>query len=91
MASKYYISPPPMNPVTRVLAAVFTALALLGAFFFGFVIFIAALGMGLILWLVLAVRGWWLRRKGAPARQASAASYRETIDAEYTVISKRRD
>ena len=31
----YYITPPPMNPLSRLLAAIVAVLALVGAFFFG--------------------------------------------------------
>ena len=32
---QYYIAPPPMNPLTRLLAGLVAVLALVGAFFFG--------------------------------------------------------
>ena len=98
---RYYLEPPRMNPVARVLAGLLAVAALVGAVFFGLIIFAAALGLGLLAWLILSVRMWWLRRRmtrGAPgaadavrdprARRAEAG---EVIEAEYEVISRREE
>ncbi len=95
----YYISPPPMNPLSRLLAALLAALALVGAFFFGIFVLAFAAGLGLLAWLFLSVRMWWMRKKGAgtgPVNgpehgQASSVgeNRRDIIDAEYTVISRQ--
>ncbi len=61
----YYISPPPMNPLSRLLAAILAVLAMVGAFFFGVFVLAFAAGIGLIAWLAFSVRLWWLRKKGA--------------------------
>lgn len=102
---QYYISPPPMNPLSRLLAAVLAVLALAGAFFFGVFVLVIAIGLGLIGWLVLWLRMWWMRQKlahsaerqgsgAAPGRQPGTGQsdrQGEIIDAEYTVVSKSED
>jgi len=102
---QYYISPPPMNPLSRLLAGVLAVLALAGAFFFGVFVLVIAIGLGLIGWLVLWLRMWWMKQKlarGAERTDSGAAPGRqpgtgqgdrkgEIIDAEYTVVSKRED
>jgi hypothetical protein len=90
---KYYISPPPMNPVSRVLAAVVAAIALAGAVFFGLVVFLALLGMLLVFGLVLGIRSWWLGRRPGVASESRTPVERDAsvIDAEYTVVSRRRN
>jgi len=59
---QYYIAPPPMNPLSRLLAGILAVLALVGALFFGVFILIFAVGLGLVLWLALWIRMWWVRR-----------------------------
>ena len=102
---QYYISPPPINPLSRLLAGLLAVLALVGAFFFGVFVLIVAIGLGLIGWLVLWFRMWWMRQKlgrGAEPKESGATPGRqsgsgpgdrqgEIIDAEYTVVSKRED
>lgn len=88
---KYYISPPPASPLTRILASVFAVMVLVGAFIFGLFVLAAAVGVGLLLWIGLAIRGWWLRRDGVKKSSGRRAGDSESIEAEYTVISRRRD
>ena len=45
---RYYLAPPPMNPLARILAGVLAIVALVGAFFFGLVILALAIGLGVI-------------------------------------------
>lgn len=99
----YYISPPPMNPISRILAAILALLALAGALFFGVFVLAFAVGTGLVAWLVLTVRLWWLRKKGGPTGvtpdqvfgqgrrpgTVSGDERRDIIDAEYTVVEKQ--
>jgi len=59
--------------------------ALVVAALFGFVVFVAALGVVLLFALYLGVRSWWLRRN---ARQNAGS---EAIEGEYVVIRKARD
>ncbi|MGD8346293.1 MAG: hypothetical protein PVI83_03545 [Lysobacterales bacterium] len=99
---QYRIGPPPLNPVTRLLAGVAAALALVGAFFFGFIILAVVVVVGFVLWLVIWVRLWWFRRKleaqagsgqgetvGKPF--TSEQERGDAIDAEYEVISREQD
>ena len=89
----YYISQTPMNPVSRVLATLVAGLALVGAFFFGLVVLVLFVGVGLLLWLGFRLRMWWIRRqlRGDEAATGHSSGQGETIDAEYTVVSRRRD
>lgn len=100
---QYYIAPPPMNPLSRLLAGILAVLALVGALFFGVFILIFAVGLGLVLWLALWIRMLWLRRKlGTPGASDDSVSgddphmnppganrRGEVIDAEYTVVSRQ--
>jgi len=89
---KYYISPPAMNPLERLLAALSSVVLLAGAFFFGiFALLVLGgifFGIGLALW----IRSWWLRRRGgAQTILRDARGKGNVIDAEYTVVSRRHD
>ena len=83
----------PMNPLSRALAAVMAVLALAAAFFFGLIVLALAVGIGLLFWLGIRLRLWWMRRHisafdTAPANRPQKG---EVIDAEYTVVSRRKD
>jgi hypothetical protein len=86
---QYYISPPPMNPLTRLLAGVLAVLALVGAFFFGIFILAFAVGLGLVAWVVLWVRTWWIGKQTPDSAQPSRSKSGDVIDAEYTVVSRQ--
>jgi len=102
---QYYIGPPPMNPLARLLAGILAVLALAGAFFFGVFVLALAVGVGLIAWVGLWLRMLWLRRKlsgsgvdsvadsAAEQRHGAAQRHRneDVIDAEYTVVSRDED
>lgn len=93
-----------MNPVARLIAGVLAVAALVGAFFFGLVILVLAVGLGIVGWLILTLRLWWLRRRqgGAIGRQAGGdygagqapegrGREANVIDAEYEVVSRHED
>ncbi|MEE4218369.1 MAG: hypothetical protein V2I48_12220 [Xanthomonadales bacterium] len=94
-----------MNPLSRLLAAIVGALLLAGAFFFGFIILLAILAVGLIAGLVIWLRVWWIKRKIAsgegpvptgfgepPLRGRDPANTAEdVIDAEYEVVSRTEE
>lgn len=84
---------PPQNPLARVLAAIVALAVLAGAFMLGLVVFAVVAGLALVLGVAACLRGLFLRhrgrRDGAPADTRTRRS--ETIEAEYTVISRRRE
>jgi len=93
----YYISPPPQNPLTRIIAAIVAAFVLVGAFTIGIAALLVVAGVGLVAGLALWLRVAWikhrLRKSGvdfgtgprpAPDHQRKSA---DVIDAEYTVVS----
>lgn len=93
----YYISPPPQNPLTRIIAAIVAAFVLAGAFTIGIAALLVVAGVGLIAGLALWLRVAWikhrLRKSGvdfgagaapAPDHQRKSA---DVIEAEYTVVS----
>ncbi len=82
-----------MNPLSRALAAVMAVLALVAAFFFGLIVLALAGGFGLLFWLGIRLRLWWLRRHIPPIDTAPADTPQngKVIDAEYTVVSRRKD
>jgi len=88
-----YITPPPVNPLSRLLAGIFAVLALAGAFFFGIFVLALVAGLGLIAWLVFSIRIWWIRRKfaadGYSAGPEPGTDKSDIIDAEYTVLSRK--
>jgi len=89
----YYLSQTPANPVSRLIAALVAVVALVGAFVFGLFVLAVVFGVGLVFWLSIRLRMWWLRRHlpGNENGLGSAPGEGEIIDAEYTVVSKRRD
>jgi len=89
----YYISPPPQNPLTRLVAAIIAVFALVGTFIIGAAAVLVIAGVGLIAGLALWARVAWvkhqLKKSGVnfgegtmPKRESG-----EVIDAEYTVVS----
>ena len=86
---QYQIAPPPMNPLARLLAGVLAVLALVGAFFFGLFILVFAVGLGLVAWLALWIRMWWLGRNRPADTPRKDDLSGDVIDAEYTVVSRR--
>jgi hypothetical protein len=90
-----------MNPLSRLLAAIVGALVIVGAFMFGFFILVAAVALGLVAWLVIWLRVWWIKRKLGGAADASPLDFGQppeakrpgpgsgdVIDAEYEVVSR---
>lgn len=99
---RYYLSPPPTDPASRILAGLLAVLVLVGAFFFGLIVLGVAFALGILAWFVLSVRLWWVGRqwdkrgadggaRGAERQGAENARARDAIDADYEVISRRKD
>ncbi|MDX1455682.1 MAG: hypothetical protein R3217_09520 [Gammaproteobacteria bacterium] len=68
---------PPGGPLARFIGAVLGIAIMIGLFFLGFFVFVAAAGVALVVFLVFYLRFWWLTRKGRRqqrARQGSADS-----------------
>jgi hypothetical protein len=93
----YYISPPPQNPLTRIIAAIIAAFVLVGAFMIGMVALLIVAGVGLIAGIAIWLRVAWIKRKlrqSGVNLNVNADIPRESghvIDAEYTVISETQD
>jgi hypothetical protein len=92
-AMAVYRITPPQNPLGRALAAVVALLVLAGAFMLGLVVFAIVAGLAVIVGIVAWARGLFLRHSGAkaPSPRESPAKPSQTIEAEYTVISRRRE
>ena len=99
---RYYLAPPPNGPLSRIVAAVFAVLTLVGAFFFGMIVLALAVGLGLLAWLGVTLMMWWSRRQGerrtdssrragSPGQGVHEARGGDIIDADYEVISQRDD
>jgi len=91
----YLLEPPPLNPLTRLLAGILAVLALVGAFVFGLFVIAMVVGIGILAWLAFWLRMVWLRRRLAKAgSRPDAGSGRDSgkvIEAEYTVVSSKKD
>lgn len=85
-----YLTPPPSNPLVRLLAGLVAVLTLVGAFMIGIVALAVGAGLMLVLGVATAARIWWLRRR--LARQGGAgAPPGDALEGEFTVVSRRRD
>ncbi len=98
----YYISPPPQNPFMRFIAGIIAVLAVAGAFMIGMVALLVVIGVGLLAGIAIWLRVAWIKRKlkkhgfTIGANQQTTSQQNEThqgqiIDAEYTVVSERKD
>jgi len=88
---QYYITPPPVSPLGRALTAILAVAVILGVVVFGFFVLALAAATGILLWIFFSIRGWWRRKKGVKKTAQEEGRKSETIEAEYTVISRRRD
>jgi hypothetical protein len=97
----YYISPPPPNPLTRIITAIIAVFVLVGSLMIGMAALVVVAGVGLVAGLALWLRVAWvkyrLRKSGVDLNAGLDASLRagmnpqqksgDVIDAEYTVVS----
>ncbi len=89
---RYRISPPPAGPVQGILAAVAGVLVLAATVFFGFVVFLLALGALAVFGLYAWVRSRWGGGRGRQTGPApKGARGGQDIEGEFTVVSRRRD
>jgi len=95
----YYISPPPQNPFTRLIAAIIAVFALVGSFMIGFAALLVVAAVGLVLAIAIWIRVAWikhrLKKEGVnfetnPFNRPPPESG-NVIDAEYTVVSENDD
>lgn len=97
----FYISPPPRNPISALLAGLVGVAMMVGAFMLGFVALVVALAVGALIWAGIYIRIWWARRQlakqGIDLDSANPFSTQRTpgtddsLEGEYTVVSKRQD
>ena len=93
----YYISPPPQNPLTRIIAAIVAVFMLVGAFIIGAAALLVVAGLGLIAGLALWARIAWVKHQlkksgvdfgpGPVPKTESETQTGDVIDDEYTVVS----
>lgn len=94
-----YRFPEPSTPggwLARIVGAIVGVLVMIGLFFLGITVFAAAAGVALVVFIVLAVRVWWLRLKMRRAQDGEPRPRPErdtrkgvTLEGEYE--ERRRD
>lgn len=78
----------PAGWLARAVGAVLTAIIAIGLLFLGLTVFAAAAGLALVVFLVVAARVWWLRRKLRRAAQDGHTPHKQdargvTLEGEY--------
>lgn len=89
-----YITPPPPNPLTRLLMVVVSAGVLVVSFTLGLVILAVVAGLGLVTALALWLRVAWMRRRlrkggAVPGSESVQPRSEEFLEAEYTVVRRQ--
>ena len=92
-----YISPPPQNPLVKVITAIVAVIMLVGAFMIGMVALLIVAGLGLIAGIAIWIRVAWIKRQlrksgvdlGGNMNSQPVSGH--VIEAEYTVISDQQD
>lgn len=90
---RYRLNPPPSSPAARIIAVLATIATLAMALFFGFIVLLIALGFMAAFGLYTWIRVRWGTRRGvgaAPTKERPEAGGRD-IEADYEVVSRRRD
>jgi hypothetical protein len=102
----YYLSPPPQNPLARVIAGIVAILTVAGAFMIGMVALTVVAGVALIAGLAIWLRVVWIKRQlrksgvdlgshiRSPGRSPGTRKpdvSGQVIEAEYTVVSESDD
>ena len=93
----YYISPPPQNPLTRILTAIIAVFVLVGALMIGMAALLVVAGVGLVAGLALWLRVTWIKHKlrksgvdlnaGLNAEVNPQRESGDVMEAEYAVVS----
>jgi hypothetical protein len=84
------------NPLIQIVSLLALGIVIVGAVIMGAFVLLAFLGVAAVGFIVLAVRGWWLRRKlrgggprgDGPGRPAKGVRY---IEGEYEVLDADAD
>jgi hypothetical protein len=92
-----YISPPPQNPLVKVVTAIVAVIMLVGAFMIGMVALLVVAGLGLIAGIAIWIRVAWIKRQlrksgvdlGGNMNSQPVSGH--VIEAEYTVVSDQQD
>ncbi len=86
-----YLSPPPRSPLARAAAAVIGAVAMVGAFMVGAAAFLVMLGIALVggIWFWFRTRDVRRALREAASAEGNARPPGDTIEAEYTVVTRR--
>jgi len=93
----YSLSPPPQNPLTRIITTIIAVFTLVGIVMLGTVALLVLVAVVLVAGLVIWLRIAWIKRglrKSGINLDADTGVSRETghvIDAEYTVVPDSRD
>jgi predicted lipid-binding transport protein (Tim44 family) len=81
--------------LTRMLLTAAGVVMLISAAFLGAFFFLAAIGIFMVLVVVMAFRGWRLKREfekaAARGQRPRRGDGRTTVEGEYTVITRRTD
>jgi hypothetical protein len=89
----HYISPPPQNPLTRIVAAIIAVIALIGSFMIGLAALLVVAGVAVVAGIALWLRIAWIKRRlkrngmNAGVEPEPHRHSGQVIDAEYTVVS----
>jgi hypothetical protein len=92
-----YISPPPQNPLVRVVTAIVAVIMLVGAFMIGMAALLVVAGLGLIAGIAIWIRVAWIKRQlrksgvdlGGTMKSPQTSGH--VIEAEYTVVSDQKE
>jgi len=93
----YYISPPPQNPIMRILTAIIAVFVLAGAFMLGMAALLVVAGVGLVAGIVIWLLVAWIKRKlqkdgvDFGVTDQAPPPTGQIIEAEYTVVSEQKD
>lgn len=93
----YYLSPPPQNPLTRIIAAIIALFVLVGSFMIGIAALLVVASVGIVLAIAIWIRVAWIKRRlkkegvhfGMDTKEPVRSG--QVIDAEYTVVSETED
>ncbi len=77
------------NPLVQIAAIVVAALVVVGAVLLGAVVLSFFIGFAILVWLVLTIRLWWLRRRMPRAEPGHGRQNGEIVGVEYTVVEER--